>query len=308
MDKLIKKIPLPMSGLMLALAATGNLLSSYGVVYRYAFGIMAAILLALLAAKTAFDPGSLHEGFENPVVASTLPTFSMGMMLLSVYIKGFLPAAALGMWIVGLLLHIILMVLFTKKYIFSFNIKRVFPSYFIVYVGIVCGSITAPAFGLAAAGRYIFWFGLAAYLLLLPVVLYRVIKVKEIPEPALPVTVILTAPSSLCLAGYLNSFPVRSMVAVALLCILSLSMLIYVLAWMPKLLKLKFYPSYSAFTFPFVITAIAMKGANGYLVKGGIETGHLGLLISVLEIGSIAMVLYVLARYILFLSDTGKSK
>jgi exfoliative toxin A/B len=306
MDNLIKKIPLPMSGLMLALAATGNLLSPYGAVYRYAFGIMAAILLVLLAAKAALDPASLIEGFNNPVVASIMPTFSMGMMLLSAYVSGFLPGAALGIWMAGLLLHMILIVLFTKKYIFSFNIKKVFPSYFIVYVGIVCGSITAPAFGLAVVGRYIFWFGLASYLLLLPVVLYRVIKVKEIPEPALPLNVILTAPSSLCLAGYLNSFPDKSMVAVALLCFLSLFMLIFVISWMPKLLKLKFYPSYSAFTFPLVITAIAMKGANGHLVRGGFETGHLAKLISVLEIGSIAMVVYVLARYILFISSTAK--
>lgn len=301
MDSLIKKVPLPMSGLMLALAATGNLLSPYGAIYRYAFGIMAAILLVLLTAKAVFDPDSLAEGFGNPVVASIMPTFSMGIILLSTYVKGYLPGAALGIWITGFLLHIILMVLFTKKYIFNFNIKKVFPSYFIVYVGIVCGSITAPAFGLAWVGRYIFWFGLAAYMLLLPVVFYRIIKVKEIPEPALPLTVILTAPSSLCLAGYLNSFPEKNMIMVALLCFLSLFMLIFVISWMPKLLKLRFYPSYSAFTFPFVITAIAMKGGNGYLVKGGFDTGYLGLLVSVLEIGSIAMVVYVLARYILFI-------
>ena len=308
MEQLIKKLPLPMSGLLLALAATGNLLSSYGNLYRYSFGVLAAILLILLAAKAALIPAALMEGFDSPVVASILPTFPMGMMLLSTYVRGYQPGAALGIWIAGLLLHMILIILFTKKYIFSFNIKKVFPSYFIVYVGIICGSISAPAFGLAAVGRYIFWFGLAAYLLLLPVVLYRVIKVKEIPEPALTATAILTAPSSLCLAGYLNSFPDKSIGMIGFLCILSLLMLIYVLTLMPKLLKLKFYPSYSAFTFPFVITAIAVKGANGYLVKAGIETGHLGLLVPFLEIWSVAMVAYVLIRYILFLACAVKNK
>lgn len=307
MDQLIKRIPLPMSGLMLALAVTGNLLSSYGNIYRNSFGFISAALLVLLVIKAIWLPNSLAEGFENPVVASVLPTFSMGIMILSTYVGSLLPDAALYLWTAGLVLHIILIVLFTKKYIFSFNIKKVFPSYFVVYVGIVSGSVTAPAFGLEQAGQYIFWFGFIAYLLLLPFVIYRLIKVKEIPEPALPVTVILAAPASLCLAGYLSSFPVKSMGMIALLGILSLIMLVYVLACMPKLLRLKFYPSYSAFTFPFVITAIAAKGANRFLIKSGIGTGLLGLLAALLAIWSVVMVIYVLIRYISFLSSMKES-
>ncbi|AOT70610.1 TDT family transporter [Geosporobacter ferrireducens] len=301
---MIKKLPLPIAGLILALAATGNLLLSYGSIYRNIFGIMSGIVLLLLLTKIFIMPKAVKEGFENPVIASIIPTFSMGLILLSTYIKPYAASAAYGLWLLGLALHIILIVLFTMKYIVNFNVKKVFPSYFIVYVGIVCASVTAPAFNLAQLGQYIFWFGFVCYLVLLPIVLYRTFIVKEIPEPAMPTLAIYTAPASLCLAGYLNSFQSKSILMVGFLTVLSLSMFIFVIMNMPKLFKLKFYPSYSAFTFPFVITAIAMKGTRAYLTETGPGIPFAGYFINILELWAVIMVLYVLIRYILFMTSS----
>lgn len=298
---MLKKLPLPVTGLMLGLASTGNLVLSYGNVYRNIFGIISGIILALLIAKILIIPQSIKEGFENPVVASVTPTFSMSLMLLSTYIKPYLPSAAYVLWLCGLALHCILIILFTKKYILHFNLKKVFPSYFIVYVGIVCASVTAPAFGLLKLGQYIFWFGFAAYLILLPVILYRTLIVKEIPEPAIPTIAIYTAPASLCLAGYLNSFQSKSMLIIGFLSVLSLLMFVYVIVNMPKLLRLKFYPSYSAFTFPFVITAIAIKGTHTYLMKLGNTIAFLSYFVNLLELWAVIMVAYVLVKYIMFI-------
>lgn len=140
--------------------------------------------------------------------------------------------------------------------------------------------------------------------MLLPIVLYRTFIVKEIPEPAMPTLAIYTAPASLCLAGYLNSFQSKSILMVGFLTVLSLSMFIFVIMNMPKLFKLKFYPSYSAFTFPFVITAIAMKGTRTYLTQTGTDIPFAGYFINILELWAIIMVLYVLIRYILFMTSS----
>ena len=50
---------------------------------------------------------------------------------------------------------------------------------------------------------------------------------------------------------------------------LAVATVIYVIALVKAIgyLKLKFYPSYAAFTFPFVITAIATKQTMACLVK-----------------------------------------
>lgn len=301
MKRLLKRLPIPISGLMLGLAATGNLVLSYGSIYRNIFGFISAIILMLLVIKVVVEPNAITEGLNNPVVCSVIPTFSMSIMLLSAYIKPYFSLLAFGFWIIGLLLHAALIIYFTLKYILKFDIKKVFPSYFIVYVGIVAASVTAPTFGQALLGQYIFWFGLITYFILLPVVLYRIFSVKKIPEPAQPTIAIFAAPASLCLAGYLNSFQVKSMAMVSFLACLALIMTIGVLLKLPKLLKIKFYPSYSSFTFPFVISGIAVKLTNNFLTKSNKAIGILNYVVKFEEILAVAIVLYVLVRYIKFL-------
>lgn len=301
MAQIIKRLPIPIAGLMLALAATGNLVLSYGNIYRNVFGLLSAIILILLLTKLIMYPKGVAENLENPVVASVFPTLSMGIILLSTYINKFIPTIAFGVWIFGIILHIVLIIWFTKNHLLNFNIKKVFPSWFIVYVGIVCGSVTAPTFNMTSIGKVIFWFGIISYIVLLPIVLKRVFKVKEMPEPALPTLVIFSAPVSLCLAGYMNSFQDKSMFMIGILAIASQATLLCVLLQLPKLLKLSFYPSFSAFTFPLVISAISIKLTNGFLTNTGKSIAFLKYIVKFEEILSIVIVLYVLFRYTSFL-------
>ncbi|MDW7650468.1 MAG: TDT family transporter [Bacillota bacterium] len=301
MDRIIGKVPVPLAGLMLALAVLGNMLSSYGPVYRNTAGLLAACLLLLLAAKLVRNPGCIREGFSNPVTASVIPTFSMGVMILSTYIQHLNYGLAYGTWLLGLVMHIVLIVSFSKHYLFSFRIQKVYPSYFIVYVGIVAGSVTAPAYNLAHLGQFLFWFGFIANLLLLPFVLYRVFFVQAIPESALPTQIIFAAPASLCLVGYLNTFAIRSVAMVGFLVLFALIMAVVAVSFLPGLLKLQFYPSYSSFTFPFVISAAAIKGAHGFLLSQGWNVAPLAYTGIFLEFLSVLMVFYVLVRYIAYL-------
>lgn len=301
MERIVKKIPVPIVGLMLALAATGNLVLSYGSMYRNIFGVFSAIIFILVLVKILMYPKEVKESLDNPVVASVFPTFPMGIMLLATYLKPFAPNFAFGMWILGIILHILLILFFTKKYILNFNIKKVFPSWFIVYVGIVVGSVSAPAFDMTNIGQILFWFGFASYFALLPVVFKRVFKVKDIPEPALPTIVVFSAPASLCLAGYMSSFQDKNMFIVYLLLIISQLTLFFVLVQLPKLLKLRFYPSYSGFTFPIVISAISLKLTNGFLIKAEKPIAMLKYLVKFEEVLAVLIVLYVLFRYIEFI-------
>ncbi len=301
MKEILKKLPVPIVGLMLGLAAMGNLVLSYGEMYRNIFGTLSAIILVLVLVKIFMFPKNVSEALDNAIVASVFPTLSMGIMLLATYLKPFAASLAYGMWIVGLVLHAVLIIYFTKKYVFNFNIKKVFPSWFIVYVGIVVGSVTAPAFDKANIGQVLFWFGLISYIALLPVVLKRVFKVKEIPEPALPTLAIFTAPAALCLAGYMSSFQNKNMFIVWSLVVLSQLSYLWVLLKLPRLLKLKFYPSYSAFTFPLVISAISIKLTNGFLIKAEKPITMLKYVVKFEEFIAVAIVIYVLIRYASFL-------
>ena len=301
MKNIIKKLPIPIAGLMLAVASLGNLLVAYGNIFKDICGALSLIILILLICKFIFFTKDSIESLDNPVVCSVLPTFSMGIMILSTYLKPYSNMAGKYVFYFGIVLHIILLIYFTKKYMLDFKIQRVFPSYFIVYVGISAASIAAPAFELFSLGQGLFWFGFVSYIALLPVILYRVFKVKSIPEPALPTIAIFTAPASLCLAGYLSSFKEVNPVIFTILLVLSVVSFIGVICYMIKMLSLRFYPSYSAFTFPFVITAIATKKSYGYLMTNEGNVYLINYLVKFQEIIAVILVVYVLLRYVMFI-------
>ena len=61
MKDMIKKVPVPLCGVMLGFAALGNLLQSYGEGIRSVCGIVAAFLLILILAKLKIGGASCRE-------------------------------------------------------------------------------------------------------------------------------------------------------------------------------------------------------------------------------------------------------
>lgn len=297
----IKKIPLPMAAVMLALAALGNLLSSYNIMFKNVLGAISTIILIFLTIKIITCWNGVKKEVKNPVIAGVIPTYSMGVMLLAGYLKEISFTAGAILWWAGVLIHIGLIIFYTKNFIFGFDIKKMFPSTFIVYVGIGVGGITAPAFNLVSLGQVFFWFAFISLIILVPVLGYRTLIVKEIPEPAFPTTVIFAAPAALTLAAYLNSFTEKNIGMVAFLAVLVMILYLCGIVYLMKGLRLKFYPSYAAFTFPMVISAIAIKGTNGFLIKAEKGIPWLKYIVKFQEVIAIGVVLYVLIRFLMFI-------
>ena len=205
MRETIKKVPVPVCGVMLGTAALGNLLQSYSEGLRYICGVFAAFLLVLILLKLILFPGMIKEDMGNPIMASVAGTFSMALMILSTYVKPFIGQAAYYIWLFYIGLHIVLILYFTVKFVVKIQMPKVFASYYIVYVGIAVAAITAPVFEKPALGSLAFWFGFVSLVALLILVTYRYIRFKEIPNPAKPLICIYAAPMSLCVAGYVQS-------------------------------------------------------------------------------------------------------
>lgn len=289
---------------MLGCAALGNLLQSYSVGVRLLFGAIACVLFLLLVLKLAMFPAAIKEDFKNPIIMSVAATFPMGTMLLSVYAKPYIgPAAATVIWFAAIALHVVLICAFTYRFFRKLDITKVFASYFIVYVGIAVAGITAPAFEMTAIGTAAFWFGFVTLLALLVLVGYRYVKHPAIPAPAQPLFCIFAAPTSLCLAAYLQSVQNKSFGLIIFMAVLATALYLLCLGKLFSLLRLPFFPSYAAFTFPFVISAIAMKQLGGYLVKAGHTVAFMPMLVLVETIIATALVCYTLVRFVIFLSQ-----
>ncbi len=180
MKDILNKISVPISGLMLGLAGAGNLVSSQEVILKIIFGSISALILALILIKLVSNPKAFGGDLSNPAVAGVASTFPMAIIVLSTYVNSFFPFVAYAMWLAGILIQFVIIILFTRKFIFNFDIKKIFPCYFVVYVGVAVGSIVAPLFNAADIGRILFWFGFISYLILLPVMLYRVFTAAQV--------------------------------------------------------------------------------------------------------------------------------
>ena len=296
---MIEKIPIPICGLILAFLSLGNLLNDTHPILKVACGIIGIALLILILSKLALYPEKIKEDFKNPIIASNSGTFSMNLMILSTYISPFMLSLAYGIWILGVALHILLIVYFTHHFIIrNFNISTVYPSYWIVFVGITMGAITAHAHNLDEIGFIFFLAGFIGMIFTFPLVIYRYIKYKDIPNANKPLICIFTAVLSILIVGYLNSYNDISIEFLIIMYIFACIFYIFALTKLIEYRNLDFYPSFAAFTFPFVISGLATKGVIS-------KIGSNIILNSVLSIETViatAIVLYVLIRYMKFLS------
>lgn len=301
MKDIIKKVPVPLCGVMLGTAALGNLLQSYGEWIRSVCGILAAFLLILVLLKIVMFPGMVKEDMGNPIMASVAATFSMSLMILSTYMKPLIGNGAFVVWIAGIALHVMLIAYFTVKFLLNVQMPKVFASYFIVYAGIAAASITAPVYGQQGIGSVAFWFGFVTFPLLLVLVTYRYLKFPDIPDPAKPLICIYPASISLCTAGYVQSVTPKSFGMLAGMFAVASVLYVFALFKAAGYLKLPFFPSYAAFTFPFVISAIAAKQTIACAANLGHPLPFLQYVVLVETVIAVAMVTYIYIRFMGFL-------
>lgn len=298
--RLIEKTPIPAAGLALGVAALGNLLQPGGGAVHAACGLVAAVLIGMLAVKSVCFSGVMLEDFRNPIFASVSGTFFMALMQLATYLAPYAYVPALALWIAAIVAHAVLICWFTAVFIASFDLANVYPTYFICYVGIVVGAVTSPAFGMQHIGRALFVFGFACYVALFVVVSLRYAK-HEVAEPARPLFCIYAAPMSLSLTGYLTVYDHPDIVFSLVLALLAQVLFVVVLAYLPRFLRLRFYPSYAAMTFPFVITAVALgKELAALRAAGWAVPSIFDALVAAETVFAAAMVVYVLVRYAMY--------
>ena len=292
----IKRVPLAISGVILGMAALGNLLQSYGEGIRLIFGGVAFVLLLLLLCKVIFFPQVIKEEFSNPIGAGVTATFPMSLMLFSVYAKPFLSVIAFPLWRVAIFLQVLLFLYYTKRYVLHFEEKNVHTVWFITYVGIVVASLTSPAYQMQPLGQGIFYFGFIALLILLVVVTKRYATLP-VPEPAKPLMMIYAAPMALCTAGYTQAFAEKNQSFLLFLLLGTSVLYLFALLKSISFLKLPFYPSYAAFTFPFVISAIATKQSVMVLGKMGMKLSFMQPVILLETIIAAALTIYACLKF-----------
>jgi len=296
--KIIQKIPLPISGVALAIASLGNLLLPHGQAIHVFCGVFAAFILGLFLIRVICDTKNVIEDLKSPVMLGALPTSTMAAMLLLGYIQPQVGMIAVVLWYFALACHFTIMAVFIKRFILKPKLENVFPTWFVACVGMIVASVTSPIMGAITLGQIIFYVGFAAYIIMLILITYRMVKLPNIPEPARPTIAIYTAPLNLSIVGYFAAF--EQPIVPLVYAMLAVSVVIYIGVTIKiiPLLKTKFFPSFAALTFPYVISATAFGLVNDMLISNGHTFFSFAPIIS--KWIAIAVVIYVVVRYTIY--------
>ena len=289
---IIKNLPTPIAGLSLGSVALGNLLQAYSPTFQLIFSILSLIIIILLTIKFITNFDKLKKEMENPVIATVLATYPMSIMLLASFSKKYIGLLSMPVWIIGIFLDFYVVCYAVYNFIIKErHISKIYPTWFITFVGPAVVTVTAINYNLETLGLIYFYFSYINYLVLLPFVLYRVYKYKHYKDGDYPTITVFSAPGGLLLASYMIGVTQKSNLVLAILIPLTILLFIFVLIQLPYLLKRKFYPSFSAFTFPLVICAIAFQKSGIYYQLA--EFSILNILIHLSELLAIIIVIYV---------------
>jgi exfoliative toxin A/B len=305
--------PTAMSGLTLGIATLGwcwdntPWLSGSG---QLIGAVIASVLLVIIAAKFISNFSALKQELMHPVIGSVIPTFAMAIMVVSNSLGKANILLGDSLWVISLILHCSFLMVFIYHRAAEFKLHHLLPSWFVPPVGLIVAAVsfsgTADLQWLAVAALN---FGLSAYAILLPLMLYRLIFCETIPLEAKPTIAILAAPASLCLAGYLSVITIPSPIIVALLAGIACLMTLVVYFSFFHLLRLPFSYGYAAFTFPMVISATAMFKMVAWLetfninpikIQPILDLAYLELLIAS------GIVVYVVICYVINLKTTAQ--
>ncbi|EDP58711.1 glycerophosphodiester phosphodiesterase [Vibrio sp. AND4] len=270
--------PTPMAGLALGIASLGWSWENFAELNGYGQWIsagIASVLLAILAIKFLFHNHLLRQDLAHPVVGSVVPTFAMGTMVVSKSLGHFFSVAGDVLWLVAVVLHIVFLVSFLYHRAKDFELHHMVPSWFVPPVGIIVADVSFsgnPVLDPIAYGTLVF--GMVAYAVMLPMMIYRFMFTHEIPDVAKPTMAIMAAPASLSLAGYLTVTTSPSPVIIALLFGIAVLMTAITYLAFFKLLRLPFSPGYAAFTFPMVIGATALFKTADWMEARGLAAHY----------------------------------
>lgn len=247
------------------------------------FGSLATLYLL----KALRYPQQVKAELNHPVKLNFAPTISIGLILISIAILPHQQNVSLAVWAVGTILHLgfTLYVLSAWIHHTHFEINHMNPAWFIPIVGNILVPIAGVQHGFTELSWFFFSIGLVFWLVLLTIIFNRMFFHHPLPGKLLPTLFILIAPpgvgfvSWLQLNGELDAFA-RILYYSALF----LTLMLFTQA--SRFLKLQFFLSWWAYSFP--MAAITIATLSMYQLLGNPFFKWLGAILLVLLVVLIA--------------------
>ncbi|QKF82141.1 SLAC1 anion channel family protein [Halarcobacter ebronensis] len=199
----------------------------------------------------------VKKEFTHPIRVNFFAAISISMLLLSIFFRHSLPSFSYVIFVVGAILHFFF-TFYTIKYWINNNLEMQHsnPAWFIPIVGNIIVPIAGKGFAPDEILYFFFSVGLFFWIILFAIILNRIIFHNQFAPKFMPTLFILIAPPAIGFIAY-EKLVLQLDFFAHMLYSLALFFTILVFVMYKNYIKIKFFISWWAFTFPMAAISIA---------------------------------------------------
>lgn len=269
----LERLPVPILPTFVGVATLGNVYNGLGYpIIRHISILAAAFVLLIYILKICKFPDVVIKEYKMVIPSSLYAGYSMITMILGSYVYDFSPGIGKFLWALGLTIHACHILVFTYRNVIKTRVVDTFvPTWFVTYNGIMVSCVIGGAMNEPAILTVVTYYGIAIYFILIPLLIYRLIKVELKPAMLHTMAVVL-APCSLCVVSYLNVIenPNSTLLYILYACVLA--SVAFIIIKLPKFFSVDFNPGFAALTFPMAIGVVASTKMVAYFAGLGNES------------------------------------
>jgi tellurite resistance protein len=272
----------------------------YGKYLAYTVTAWFLFILFVYLIKLIRYPEEVSKEFHHPVRMNFFPAISISMLLISIVFMPINMNIAKVAWWIGTPLHLIFLLRSLSAWFHKeFEIHTINPAWFIPVVG----PILVPVAGAKIANIEISWFffsiGIVYAIALFAILLNRIIFHHPIPGKLIPTLFILIAPPAVGFIAYVKMTGSLDSFA-RILYYFGLFTFLMLLTMINRFLKLPFFISWWAYTFP--LDALTLSTVLIY------EKTHIALFKTLTGVFFVITILVIIIVFIKTLQSAAKNE
>lgn len=261
----LQRMPVPVIPTFVGALTLSNVYAGLGYDWvRHITMIVATVIMILYIIKIVKYPTTCLNEYKNTVPCSLYAAFFMVFMILGSYYYAYNQTLGLIMWgaaVIGDAIHIV--IFFTRNVFLKRDINTFVPSWFVTANGIMVSCVVGSGYGYNHLLKIIVYYGIVIYLVLIPIMVWRLLTV-EVKDAVYHTMAVVLAPCSLCVVSYLNVIENPNFYLLMLLYVCVLASLLFIIVKLPKFFRYSFNPGFAGLTFPMAIGIVATNKMAGY--------------------------------------------
>ena len=224
-------------------------------------GTVFIVIAGLYLLKWVRYPFAVKEEIQHPVRINFFAATSISFLLLTLVSFPYYPSLSKALWYIGTALHTFLTFYTISAWINrNLEITHSNPAWFIPIVGNVIIPVGGAPFAPTGVLMFYFSIGMLFWLVLFTIILYRIIFHHQLAQKFIPTLFILIAPPAVGFLAYLKiTGHIDLMAHFFLSSGLFFTFLLFFMA--KSFMRIQFYISWWAFTFPMAAITLAVMAA-----------------------------------------------